>query len=95
VTDLPQRVQALLDHATPAGVRFIKLGPTSVWWSLARDTSTFRLGFRLFDFALCAAGEWKKAKKKYAATGARTGAGDITRAVNQVRDFFELPDSIL
>ena len=92
---IPRRVQALLDRATPRGVRFIKLGRKSVWWPLARDTNTLRLGFRQFNFALCEAGEWDKAKKKFAATGARKGAGDITRAVNQVRDFFELPEFVL
>jgi hypothetical protein len=39
-------------------------------------------------------GEWEKAKEKYAATGERKGASDVTRAVNQVRDFFELPESV-
>jgi hypothetical protein len=93
--DIPPKVRALLDHVTPSAVRFIKLGRKSAWWKLARDTNTLRLGFRQFDFALCQAGEWEKAKEKYAATGERTGAGDITRAVNQVRDFFELPESVL
>src|SRR6185437_35285 len=94
-SNIPERVLTLLDHAIPTGVRFIKLGRKSVWWPLARDTNTLRLGFRQFDFALCAAGDWGKAKEKFAATGARKGPGDVTRAVNQVRDFFELPESIL
>jgi hypothetical protein len=41
------------------------------------------------------AGEWEKAKKQFAATGARKGPGDRTRAMNQVRDFFELPESVM
>jgi hypothetical protein len=95
MTGIPPRVQALLDRATPGGVRFIKLGRKSAWWPLARETNTLRIGFRQFDFALCKAGEWDKAKEKFAALGLRKGAGDITRAVNQVRDFFELPESTL
>ena len=92
---IPQRVQALLDRATPRDMRFIKLGRKSVWWPLARDTNSLRIGFQQVDFALCEAGEWDKAKKEFAATGLRKGAGDITRAVNQVREFFELPESVL
>jgi hypothetical protein len=95
VADIPPKVQTLLDRVSSDAVRFIKLGRKSVWWPLARDTNTLRLGFRQFDFAFCAAGEWEKAKEKFASTGARTGAGDITRALNQVRDFFELPESAL
>jgi hypothetical protein len=95
MTNIPQRVRSLLDKATPGRVRFIKLGRKSAWWPLARDTNTLRLGFRQFDFALCKAGKWDEAKKKYTATGLRKGAGDITRAVNQVRDFFDLPESTL
>jgi hypothetical protein len=87
--------QTLLDRVSSDAVRFIKLGRKSVWWPLARDTNTLRLGFRQFDFAFGAAGEWEKAKEKFASTGARTGAGDITRTLNQVRDFFELPESVL
>jgi hypothetical protein len=62
-----------------------------MWWPLARDTSTLRLGFREFDFALCRAGKWDDAKEAFKATGLRTRMSDVTRAVNQVRDFFELP----
>jgi Restriction endonuclease len=85
----------LLDQATAESVRFIKLGRKSKWWPLARDTNTLRLGFRQFDFALCKAGKWDDAKTAFAATGARTRTGDITRAVNQVQAFFELPESVL
>ena len=95
MTTIPKRVRILLDGAKPADVRFIKLGRKSVWWPLAKSTNTVRIGFRQFDFALCKSGEWATAKEKYAATGERKGAGDITRAVNQVRDFFELAESVL
>jgi hypothetical protein len=89
------RVQALLDRATPDGVRFIKLGEKSMWWPLARDSNTLRIGFRQISFDLCKAGEWEKARTQFAETGLRQRPGDITRAVNQVRDFFELPESVL
>src|SRR5258708_5250564 len=94
MTTIPKKVRVLLDRAKPADVRFIKLGRKSVWWPLAKSTNTLRIGFRQFDFALCKYGEWDKAKEKYAATGERKGAGDITRAVNQVRDFFRLTESV-
>jgi hypothetical protein len=95
MTNIPARVRTLLSNATPDGVRFIKLGRKSAWWPLARDTNTLRIGFRQFDFALCKVGRWDKAKAAFAATGVRTRPGDITRAVNQVRDFFEKPESVL
>jgi hypothetical protein len=95
MSEISPRVRSLLDQATPEGVRFIKLGRKSSWWPLARDTNTLRLGFRDLDFSLCSTGQWDKAKEAYAATGARAGAGEVTRAVNQVRDFFELPESTL
>jgi hypothetical protein len=41
------------------------------------------------------AGKWDEAKAAYKSTGERTRGGDITRAVNQVRAFFELPESTL
>src|SRR3954447_4604439 len=68
----PSRVLELLDHVTAEGVRFIKLGRRSMWWPLARDTNTLRLGFREFDFSLCKAGNWDDAKKAFTATTART-----------------------
>jgi hypothetical protein len=95
IIDISSRARALLDTATPDDVRFIKLGRKSAWWPLARDTNTLRLGFRKLDFTLCASGRWDEAKERYAATGSRTGPSDITRAVNQVRDFFELSESAL
>jgi hypothetical protein len=93
MNDIPPRVLTLLDQVTADNVRFIKLGPKSMWWSLAKSTNTLRLGFRQFDFALCKEGNWDEAKKAFTATGVRRRASDI--AVNQVRDFFELPESVL
>lgn len=95
MSDIPPRVRALLDCATPSGVRFIKLGKKSAWWSVARDTNTLRLGFRQFDFGLCKGGAWSRAKEAYAAISSRKRPADIARAVNQVREFFELPESVL
>jgi hypothetical protein len=92
---IPPEVRTLLEQADAKDVRFIKLGRQSRWWPLAKSTSSLRLGFAQFDFALCQAGEWDMAKKAFEATGARKRAGDFTRAVNQVRDFFELPRSVL
>jgi hypothetical protein len=92
---IPDRVRSLLDSATAGNVRFIKLGKKSMWWPLARDTNTLRLGFRSFDFHLCRDGKWKEAKEAFAATSTRKRPGDVMRAVNQVRAFFELPETTL
>ena len=66
-----------------------------MWWPLARDSNTLRLKFRHFDFQLCRDGKWPGAEKAFAALGLRTRQADVTRAVNQVRDFFELQDTTL
>jgi hypothetical protein len=92
---IPDRVRRLLDGIAASNVRFIKLGRKSIWWPLARDTNTLRLGFRQFDFALCRAGKWKEAEAAFAAMGLRARQADVTRAVNQVRAFFELPEQTL
>lgn len=92
---VPARVLKLLEGATAANVRFIKLGRKSVWWPLARDTGTLRLGFRQFDFALCQSGDWDGARKAFSAKGLRKRPGDVSRAVKQVREFFELPETTL
>jgi hypothetical protein len=92
---LPERVAALLTCARPEGVRFIKLGRKSVWWRLAKDTNTLRLGFRQFDFDACASGDWEKARELFTVTTSRSRPSDVTRAVNQVREFFELAESTL
>jgi hypothetical protein len=63
----PEEFKPFWTVRPPAAVRFIKLGRKSVWWPLARGTNTLRLGFRQFDFALCEAGKWEKAKEKFAA----------------------------
>ena len=92
---IPERVLQLLALATPDYVRFIKLGRKSMWWPLAKQSGTLRLGFRSFDFRLCREGKWREAQEAFAATGARKRPGDVTRAVNQVRAFFELPETTL
>ena len=89
------QIRKLLSNATPDKVRFIKLGRKSVWWPIAKQTNTIRLGFKTFDFRLCAAGEWDKARRKFSKTSSRHRTADVTRAVNQVREFFELPKSVL
>jgi hypothetical protein len=66
-----------------------------MWWPLAKETGTLRLGFRSFDFRLCRDGKWREAQEAFAATGARKRPSDVTRAVNQVRAFFELPETTL
>jgi hypothetical protein len=62
---------------------------------VARETKTIRLGFRQFDFESCATGNWGQAKTLFAANTSRARPSDVTRAVNQVREFFVLPESTL
>jgi hypothetical protein len=92
---IPQQVITLLEEATPDRVRFIKLGRKSKWWPIAKETNTIRIGFKTFDFGLCAAGNWTAAKSAFEETTTRTRQADVTRAVNQVQEFFELPISTL
>jgi hypothetical protein len=93
--ELPKRVAGLLKRAKPEDVRFIKLGRKSMWWPIARDTNTVRLGFRQFDFKSCLSGDWERARTLFAKTTSRSRPSDVTRAVNQVREFFELPETTL
>ena len=67
--DIPEKVRQLLDGSTAGNVRFIKLGRKSMWWPLARDSNTLRLGFRHFDFQLFRDGKWPEAEKAFAAWG--------------------------
>jgi hypothetical protein len=89
------RVTKLLSQATPDNVRYIKLGQNNKWWQLARDTGTLRLGFRQFDFQLCTQGDWEAAKAGFARARPTLDAGKVTSATNQVRAFFELPETTL
>ena len=91
----PARVVGLLEQATPDDVCYIKLGKGNLWWSLAAQTNTIRLGFRQFDFQLCSRGEWAAAKSAFALAKPDLDAGKVTSATNQVRKFFERPDSTL
>jgi hypothetical protein len=93
--ELPKRVAGLLKRAKPEAVRFIKLGRKSAWWPISRDTNTIRLGFRQFDFKSCISGNWEQAKTLFIKTTSRSRPADVTRAVNQVREFFELPEATL
>jgi hypothetical protein len=89
------RVLKHLAKATPDDVRYIKLGQRNLWWPLAKETKTLRLGFRHFDFQLCSDGEWENAKNGFAKERPDLSPGKITSATNQVREFFELPESTL
>lgn len=93
--ELSKRVAGLLKRVKPEDVRFIKLGRKSMWWPIARDTNTIRLGFRQFDFKSCLSGDWEQARRLFAKTTSRSRPSDVTRAVNQVREFFELPETTL
>jgi hypothetical protein len=92
---IPNSVLGRLKRATPDGVRFIKLGRKSAWWPVAKESSTLRLGFKQFDYDLCRESKWEEARRKFLTTTSRKRPSDVTRAVQQVREFFELPDSTL
>jgi hypothetical protein len=89
------RSASLLEQATADDVRYIKLGKGNAWWPLALKTNTLRLGFRQFDFQLCASGDWKAARHAYAREMPGLGAGKVTSAKNQVKQFFKQPESAL
>jgi hypothetical protein len=92
---LSPRVADLLKTATPDDVCYIKLGRGNLWWPLALKTNTIRLGFRQFDFQLASQGNWSAAKKAYEEVRLDLDAGKVTSAANQVRKFFERPDTTL
>jgi hypothetical protein len=89
------RVATLLEGANADNVRYIKLGRGNLWWPLAKQTNTLRLGFRNFDFQLCKSGQWQVAKAKFGTAHADLSPGKVTSATKQVQEFFELPDSTL
>jgi hypothetical protein len=93
--DIPARVRDLLQLAQPNNVRFIKLGRQSAWWRDAIEGNTLFLGFHNFDSALCAAGKWSEARQKFEASGQRSRPADNSRALNQVREFYECPEGTL
>jgi hypothetical protein len=92
---MSSRVAKLLDRVTPDDVRYIKLGKGNLWWPLAKETNTLRLGFRQFDFQLCKKSDWEAAKKIYAEARPGLSPGKLTSATNQVQQFFELPEFTL
>lgn len=92
---ISSNVSNLLNSARPENVRFIKLGRKSSWWPISKKTDTLRIGFKKISFDLAHRGKWNEARDLYAKTSSRARASDITRAVNQVKEFFELPESTL
>jgi hypothetical protein len=89
------RTLSLLKQTTANDVCYIKLGRKSSWWPLCRATDTIRIHFRLFDYELCSAGNWEAARQEYVKRGAKRRDSDVTRAVNQVKEFFALPELTL
>jgi len=92
---IPTKIRKLLASVKPANIRFIKLGAKSAWWRESKRTSTLRFGYREVDFDLCQAGDWLAARKNFEGNKPNLTQGAVTSHMNQVRDFFELPNSTL
>lgn len=92
---IPPRVSALVEQANSDTIRYIKLGKGNQWWPLAKESNTLRLGWRQFDFELCRNGNFDAAARDWMRLNPNLSPGTITSAKNQVREFFELPESTL
>lgn len=80
----------------PKSVRYIKLGRKGGWESECIKKGIIRLGFGSSSeekFPLCLAGEWKKLKKAFIASG--KDEATATRFRNETRLFFEDDGSTL
>ncbi len=70
---------------------FIKLGEGGEWESECIQAGTLRLGYREVSHNVALTGDWMKARQGFDSTD----PGAITRHVNQVRQFYEEPETTL
>ena len=72
---------------------YIKLGASSEWEKECISNGTLRLGYRELPDQLCRTTDWSAAELQ-ALTFAKD-KGAATRHINQVRNFYETPESTL
>lgn len=93
--DLSDREQQLLDNVSPGDIRYIKLGRKNAWAQLAWRTQTLRLGFREIPHDLALTHRWTEIEAGLGGSGKYKTKGARTQAMNQVREFYELPERTL
>jgi len=80
---------------TASKVLFIKLGSSGEWEKecLLEKKNVIRFGFFEFDHELCLKGDWDFIRNYYEKEG--RNKGKITMYINQLKAFYESPESIL
>ena len=71
---------------------FIKLGQGGEWESDCIRDGTLRLGYHDIPHDLCASSNWSKARESFPQG---SDHGSVTRHINQVRLFYEAPETTL
>ena len=77
----------------PKAVRYIKLGTGGAWAQGAIARAVLPIGYRDISHEACAAGDWEKVRAELIAGGGKGGV--VTRALSEIRDFYEEPDECL
>ncbi len=91
MNNMPKR-SAPLKPVTAKAALFIKLGQGGEWESGCIRDGTLRLGYHEIPHDLCASSQWAKARNAFP-KGSDQGA--VTRHINQVRQFYEEPETTL
>ncbi len=76
-------------------VLYIKLGEGGTWEADCIRNGTLRLGYEDYPHDLCSQGRWDEVLAKALAQKLTKNRGAATRAVNQVRLFYEAPQTTL
>lgn len=79
--------------AATTRVLYIKLGASGAWESDCIREGSLRIGYQDLPHELCLAGEWPALERKALEFSKDKGAA--TRHINQVRQFYEAPQSTL
>lgn len=74
-------------------ILYIKLGVSGEWEAECIRQGTLRLGYHELPHQLCQAGDWAAVERKALTFSKDKGAA--TRHINQVRHFYEAPESTL
>lgn len=87
----PGRGTELL-NVKPAKAFFIKLGEKGEWEKDCIETGILRIGYREVPHEHCTSGDWDAARDSFPIS---SDPGSVTRHINQVRQFYQEPESTL
>ncbi|PMV81447.1 MULTISPECIES: hypothetical protein [unclassified Pseudomonas] len=76
----------------PTKAFFIKLGPSGLWEKECIENGTLRIGYRDVPHQQCVDGDWEPARNSFPSD---SDQGSVTRHINQVRQFYEEPETTL